>query len=116
MANPSLNSRIEELVPEAIDKYALGDDIYWGYGLGATPQGPAVIFSFAMASGLLGQDGLNVIAIPVDQIMRPTSEAVDNMVSTVIEQLREHRTEALSQANGHGDQGPVIPGGGLITP
>jgi hypothetical protein len=116
---PEINTieQVNGFIRDALDRLSLNDQIEWAVTLVPQPNqrggiGAALFGSFSMPSGILGQWITKVVTISPVGV---TQEAVDGMVTALIEELRANRSQVLLQVtkgnNGHGERSP-----GLITP
>ena len=112
MAQLSMTDKLKELVGEALDRHAAGEDIAWDIGSGMGPNNQLfhfltvvapspVLGESIMAGGIIG--GANLI----DQ------DKIDTMVYQALEQIRAARSEKLT---GEVAQVEAATAGGLILP
>lgn len=108
----AITDRVKEMIGDAVERLSLGDEISWDASLSASPNGIVILIPLAMRSPLIGQEILNVAGLPVEQVIHPQQEAIDGMVSQMIEALREQRSEILSGevSNNGGGEGLSLPG------
>lgn len=99
-------------IDDAIERLRLGDDIIFEIAALPHPQ-MGLVYQVTMTtpSPVLNQLCLVQNMMPYAQGYEPT--AVDDMVRTMIEALRDQRTKMSIPTNGHGE---MQTGGGLIIP
>lgn len=86
-----LTNRIEKWVDDAVERYALGDNITWDCTFAMTQEGPQMLMAFFLPGALLGT---TVQSVAVLQNVSNASEGdIEQVVQDTIEQLRQGRSE-----------------------
>ncbi len=104
--------RIEPLMDAALERHRGGDQVSWEMTLLPHPenQTPTIALFFWLAGPLLGNhiQGSAMLGNPVTV----DDKEIDGIVEAMLGQMREARSQMLSQSNGQAPHGPS----GLIVP
>lgn len=109
-----LTDKIVPMLNAAFDKHKGKDDLLWEGALQMTPQGPGYMIVCWMTSPIVGQTLVN--GLMVGNVNTLTEADADSAATTLLEGLRQQRSQALAEsvAPTNGDAGPpqglVVPG------
>jgi uncharacterized protein YbjQ (UPF0145 family) len=98
--NPShrISAKVGPWIDQGFDKYLPGENVVWESGLLPTPNGLTYAVVVWMPSLVMGEfvQGSFVLHDPVNE----TAEQMDRTIAEFVRQMKEARSQALSQANG----------------
>jgi len=104
-----ITEKLTPFVNEALAKHMADEEHYWEVGHVLHPQqGPVLIITIWAKAALLGAWNSQVLLIgnPVEFAEKP--EDIDNHIRNAVEQLRQTRSQQLTemaQGNGNGQTG-----------
>lgn len=111
MPENRVSDQVVAWTKQAIERHAQGEDIRWDLVTAWAPQagGLVLMWVITIPAAVLGE---RLQAFGAPEQARPlglTEEHVDEFVRTMLDQLRQARTQTLAPSNGHGEVREVAP-------
>lgn len=92
-----LTVQVEDWVEKGIAKHALGDKVTWDCTFAMTQDGPTMLLAFFLPGAILGTTVQSMVVL--QNVPNATEADLDRVVQDTLENLRQGRSEQMSEGS-----------------